>query len=446
VRVSRGFITVPGLAPSMRTALTVAGSDSGGGAGIQADLKSFAAVGVHGCSVVTCVTAQNTLRVDSIFPLPTKEVRAQLDAIRSDIPVHAAKTGMLFSPDIVRAVAEGLPPKAPLVVDPVMVATVGASLQAKGLREALIDRLLPRATVVTPNLFEASQLAGVKVETVEDMRRAAKAIGGHGARAVLVKGGHLEGEIVDVLYDGRFHEFRGARFDKDLHGSGCALAASITAYLALGKSLRTAVAAARRRVQAGFLGSYRVGRGVAVIDSHWTPDRHAVWASVTAAAAQLAAILPLPWVPEVGINLAYALPAAETVEDVCALQGRIQRVGAGVAVTGPAEFGASKHVARVVLAAMRFDPSIRSATNLKYTETTFRRLRKAGLRMGSFDRRQQPAGTSTMDWGTTQAVRAAGHVPDVIHDSGSVGKEGMIRVLGRTPEDVLRKVRRIVRE
>lgn len=429
----------------VRTALTVAGSDSGGGAGIQADLKSFAAVGVHGCSVITCATAQNTVGVRSIFPLPIKEVRAQLDAVLSDIPVHAAKTGMLFSGDIVKVVAQGLPRKVPLVVDPVMVATVGASLRGRDLRGALLDRLVPRAMLVTPNLFEASELAGFEVSTVEDMRRAAKGIAASGAKAVLVKGGHLKGGLVDLLYDGRFHEFRSPRFDKELHGSGCALAASIAAYLAVGRSLRAAVAAARRRIQAGFLTSYRVGRGVEVINSHWTPDRYEVWRSVSLAAEVLARTLTLRWVPEVGTNVAYALPGAETADDVCALRGRIQRVGASLAVTGPAEFGASRHVARIILAAMRFDPSVRSAANLKYTRETLRRLERARVRLGSFDRLRQPEGTSTMEWGTAEAIREAGRVPDAIHDPGSVGKEGMIRVLGRSPEDVLRKVRRIVR-
>jgi len=429
----------------MRTALTVAGSDSGGGAGIQADLKSFAAVGVHGCSVITCVTAQNTVGVRSIFPLPVREVRAQLDAVLSDIPVHAAKTGMLYSPEIARAVAERLPRRVPLVVDPVMVATVGASLQVKGLRGALLDRLVPRATLVTPNLHEASELAGFPVETVGDMRRAAKEIRGAGAKAVLVKGGHLEGELVDLLYDGRTTEFRSPRFDKDLHGSGCALASSIAAHLALGRPLRRAVAHARLRIQAGFLASYRVGRGVEVIHAHWTPDRYAAWESVSVAAEALARRLTLAWVPEVGINVAYALPGAATAEDVCALRGRIHRVGTGLAVTGPAAFGASKHVARIVLAAMRFDPTVRSAVNLKFTDANLRRVARAGFRLGTFDRREQPAGTSTMDWGTTAAIRALGGVPDAVHDPGGPGKEGMIRVLGRTPEDVVRKVRRIVR-
>ena len=258
----------------MRTALTIAGSDSGGGAGIQADLKSFAAVGVHGCSVITCVTAQNTVGVTSIFPLPVREIRAQLDSILSDIPFHAAKTGMLYSEGIVRAVADRLPPRrVPLVVDPVMIATVGASLRMRGFRNALVDRLLPRATLATPNLFEASELAGFPVATVGEMRRAAKAIADLGAKAVLVKGGHLKRELVDLLYDGRFHEFRGSRFPRDLHGSGCTLAASIAAYLALRSPLRSAVAEARQRVRAGFRTSYRIGRGVGVINSQWTPRR-----------------------------------------------------------------------------------------------------------------------------------------------------------------------------
>lgn len=429
----------------MRTALTVAGSDSGGGAGIQADLKSFAAVGVHGCSVITCVTAQNTVGVESIFPLPAREVRAQLDAVLSDIPIHAAKTGMLYSADLVRVVADRLPEGPPLVVDPVMVATVGASLRRRDLRRALVDELLPSAALVTPNLHEASQLAGFPVEDVEAMRRAAKEIAATGAGAVLVKGGHLKGTVVDVLYDGRFREFRSPRFEKELHGSGCALASSVAAHLALGRPMRRAIAEARGRIQAGFVTSYRAGRGVAIINAHWTPDRHAVWEAVTTAAGDLARALPVEWVPEVGTNVAFALPGATGPRDVCALQGRIHRVGNGLQVTGGAAFGASRHVARIVLAAMGYNASIRSATNLKYRAQTLRRLERAKLRVGSFDRRRQPPGTSTMEWGTTAAIEAAGRVPDAIHDAGSVGKEGMIRVLGRTPADVVRKVRKVLR-
>src|SRR3989475_8802995 len=209
----------------MRTALTIAGSDSGGGAGIQADLKSFAAVGVHGTSVITAITAQNTRSVDSIFPIPPDEVRAQLRAVLKDFDVRAAKTGMLYSADIVRAVANELAgTKFPLVVDPVMVATVGASLERADFAAALARHLLPRAAVVTPNRLEAGRLAGERARTPADARVAANAIGKLGAAAVLVKGGHFKGELVDLLYrDGGVTEYRGYRYPQALHGSGCHL-------------------------------------------------------------------------------------------------------------------------------------------------------------------------------------------------------------------------------
>ncbi len=430
----------------MRTALTVAGSDSGGGAGIQADLKSFAALGVHGASVVTCITAQNTRGVSSIFPIPTEEIRAQLRAVLSDFDVRAAKTGMLYSGEIVRTVANEMRRhKFPLVVDPVMVATVGASLHAADFRDALVDDLVPRADLVTPNAFEAEQLSGRAVRTPADAKVAARAIAKFGARAVLVKGGHLRGPVVDLLYrDGEFLEFRSPRYPADLHGSGCTLAASIAGALALGDGLDDAVALGRRRVMAGFATAYRPGRGIPVINSHFTPDRYAIWESVTQAADRATRLIPVEDAPEVGINLGYALPAAAGPEEVCALRGRIVRVGEGLAVTGPAAFGASRHIARVILTAMASDPSVRCAINLKYRGQNVTRLRGMGFTVATFRRTTQPEGISTMEWGTRTAIESAGRVPDVIWDSGGIGKEAMMRVLGSDPRDVLRKVGKIV--
>jgi hydroxymethylpyrimidine/phosphomethylpyrimidine kinase len=431
----------------MRTALTIAGSDSGGGAGIQADLRSFAALGVHGTSVVTCVTAQNTRSVDSIFPLPADEVHKQLRSVLSDFDVRAAKTGMLYSRAIVHATTRGLArTRFPLVVDPVMVATVGASLEQEDFEGALREELLPRATLVTPNRHEAERLAGFRIRRAEHAEKAARAIRRLGPDAVLVKGGHLAGRLVDVYYDGRrVHHLGGHRHAKALHGSGCTLAASVTGYLALGRSLADAVRAGRARVAAGFLTSYRVGRGVEVIDSHVVPDRYAVWQAVTDAAPRLAQAVPLTLAPEVGINLGYALPAAENPMDVCALRGRIVRVGERLEPTGPAAFGASKHVARIILTAMRFHAGMRSATNLKYRPKTAGRLRSTRLALASFDRAEEPSGVSTLEWGAERAIVEVGTIPDAIYDEGAVGKEPMIRVLGESPADVLRKVRRIAK-
>ena len=431
----------------MRTALTIAGSDSGGGAGIQADLKSFAAVGVHGTSVLTCITAQNTRSVDSIFPLPSEEVRRQLRAVLGDFDVRAAKTGMLYSGDLVRTVAKGLRgTRFPLVVDPVMVATVGASLEAEDLRDALVEHLIPRAVLVTPNRPEAERLSGRAIRGIADAEKAARAIRRLGARAVLVKGGHLAGELVDVLDDGRsIRRISAFRHDREVHGAGCTLAASVAGYLALGLTLPDAVQAARRRVSIGFLESYRAGRGVAIIASHAVPDRYAVWAAVTEAAPQLARAVPVPLAPEVGINLGFALPGASTPAEVCALRGRIVRVGDRLEPIGPAAFGASKHVARIILTAMRFDPTVRCAANLKYRVKNARALQPTHLVVASFRRTREPRGASTMEWGTERAIVEAGTIPDVITDGGALGKEPMMRVLGRDPKDVLRKVRRIVK-
>ena len=431
----------------MKSALTIAGSDSGGGAGIQADLKSLAAVGVHGTSVITCVTAQNTRSVRSIFPLPVEEVRAQLQAVLGDFDVRGAKTGMLYSADIVRAVAGELEgTKFPLVVDPVMVATVGASLQRADFAAALSRHLLRRAALVTPNRYEAERLSGRPVRTPADARAAAKAIAKLGPDAVLVKGGHFRGELVDLLYhEGGFTEYRSYRFPKELHGSGCTLAASIAGYLATGLDLVPAIERGRQRVAVGFLMSYKAGRGVDIVNSHAAVDRLAIVQAVTEGAEAATRLIPIAWTPEVGINLGFAVPGAIAPSDVCALQGRITRVGDRLRVTGPPAFGASKHIARVILTAMRFDPRMRSAINLKYREKSARRLKNTGLVVGTFDRGMQPEGTSTMEWGTERVTRKLGRVPDVITDRGDVGKEAMMRVLGTEPRDVLRKVRRIVR-
>ncbi len=431
----------------MKSALTIAGSDSGGGAGIQADLKSFAAVGVHGTSVITCVTAQNTRSVDSIFPLPVEEVRAQLLAVLRDFDIRGAKTGMLYSADIVRAVANELDgTKFPLVVDPVMVATVGASLERADFAAALSRDLLPRAALVTPNRYEAERLSGRRVRSLSDARVAARAIAKLGPEAVLVKGGHFRGELVDLLYHGGgFTEYRSFRYPKELHGSGCALAASIAAYLAQGLPLVQAIERGRQRVALGFALSYRAGKGVEIVNSHATVDRFAIVEAVEAGAREAARVIPLDWVPEVGMNLGYAVPGATSREDVCALEGRIIRVGDRLEPIGPAVFGASRHIARIILTAMRFDPRVRSAINLKYKEKNLSRPKKMGFLVGTFEREMQPEGTSTMEWGIEHAIRRLGRVPDVIADRGDVGKEAMVRVLGTEPRDVLRKVRKLVR-
>ncbi|CAA9582641.1 MAG: Hydroxymethylpyrimidine phosphate kinase ThiD [uncultured Thermomicrobiales bacterium] len=247
-------------------AMTIAGSDSGGGAGVQADLKTFAALGVYGTSVVTAVTAQNTRQVFAIAEVPEEVVAAQIDAVMEDIGTAAAKTGMLSGAGIIETVADRLEAWAPpLVVDPVMVAKSGDALLQPSAIGALKRKLLPLALVVTPNLPEAEVLSGLTIGDGDEaaMRAAAEAIAALGPRYVIVKGGHRAGAPVDLLYDGRtFTPLPGERIaTRNDHGTGDTLSAAIAAYLAHGRSVEEAIPAAKRYLTEALRAGYAVGEG-----------------------------------------------------------------------------------------------------------------------------------------------------------------------------------------
>ncbi|HEY1662222.1 MAG TPA: bifunctional hydroxymethylpyrimidine kinase/phosphomethylpyrimidine kinase [Verrucomicrobiae bacterium] len=258
----------------MPVALTIAGSDSGGGAGLQADLKTFAALGVHGTSAITCLTAQNPKRVLGVEPVSPKMLRRQLAAIFEELPPMAAKTGMLFSAENVRIVAEffrTLPGRRriPLIVDPVLVSTSGTRLlEPKGIK-ILKEKLLPLAALVTPNVSEAEVLSGQKISTVEDMVAAAKKIHLESGCAVLIKGGHLKNSErgTDLFFDGKNRFILRGRIVKGIrtHGTGCVYSAAICAALALGKDLPRSVRLGKKFVTHAIAGSYHVGR-------HWGMD------------------------------------------------------------------------------------------------------------------------------------------------------------------------------
>ncbi len=262
----------------MRTALTIAGSDSGGGAGIQADLKTFAAFGVFGTSAITALTAQNTVSVTGVHLTPPEFVVAQIDAVVSDLGCDAAKTGMLGTALIVEAVAAAIRRHAlpNVVVDPVMVAKSGDHLLAAEAVDAVRRALLPVARVVTPNIPEAEVLVGGRIETLDDAIAAAHAIRALGAQAVVVKGGHLDREdIVDVLADGaRVVAISGPRIaGVHTHGTGCTFAAATAARLALGDDLEAAVRAAQAYVREAMRAGVPLGRGHRPLDHQWAQHR-----------------------------------------------------------------------------------------------------------------------------------------------------------------------------
>jgi hydroxymethylpyrimidine/phosphomethylpyrimidine kinase len=255
-------------------ALTIAGSDPSGGAGIQADLKTFHQFGVYGEAVITLLTVQNSVRVSRVDVMDPALVLEQLEAVLEDIPPAAAKTGALGSSEMVRAVAGAAAGFAfPLVVDPVMVSKHGLPLLTGSAASAIREHLLPLAALIAPNVPEAELLTGMTIRTLDDMRRAACRIREMGARAVLIKGGHLDfgaAEVTDVLFDGvEWHEFPAVRLDtRHTHGTGCTYSAAITAGLARGASLASAVADARRFIHEAIRTNPGLGRGSGPVNHH----------------------------------------------------------------------------------------------------------------------------------------------------------------------------------
>jgi hydroxymethylpyrimidine/phosphomethylpyrimidine kinase len=268
------------MASEWRRAMTIAGSDSGGGAGIQADLKTFQALGVYGTSAITAITAQNTLSVVAVHEVPTAVIAAQIDAVVEDIGIDAAKTGMLSSAAIISSVADRIRHwrLERVVVDPVMVAKSGDRLLREDAVHALIAELVPLALVLTPNLPEAEVLVGRHLENEDEIRQAARDIVAMGARSVVMKGGHREGDATDVFFDGKaFHTFSSERFETpNTHGTGCTFSAAIAAGLAHGMDLVTAVGYGKRYVTEAIRHSRPLGGGHGPVAHDWLLSRESL--------------------------------------------------------------------------------------------------------------------------------------------------------------------------
>jgi hydroxymethylpyrimidine/phosphomethylpyrimidine kinase len=252
----------------MKTALTIAGSDPTGGAGLQADLKVFRALGVHGLSVPAALTAQNTEGVDSIEPVGAEMLRRQLDFLLADIKPDAVKTGMLYTAYAVRIAADAVEDYSlpNLVVDPVTVSSSGASLVEEGALDMVRERLFPLSRVITPNIYEASLFTGINIESRPDMESAARSLKGFGPEVVIITGGHLEELTTDLYFDGSvFERLESEKIEGDYHGTGCAFSAAVTALLGLGRSPLEAAREAKEFIQNAIRRAYRPGRGMGML-------------------------------------------------------------------------------------------------------------------------------------------------------------------------------------
>jgi len=439
----------------MKCILTIAGSDSGGGAGIQADLKTITVLGGFGMSVITALTAQNTTGVIDIYPVPVSFISAQFKAVAKDIKIDAAKTGMLYNQETAKEVITLLEQYniKNLVIDPVMVATSGDTLFSGDISSVAVKKFFNLASLVTPNTQEASQLCGIEITSIETMEQAAKAIAKMGTASVLVKGGHMKGEdAVDIFYDGSsIHHFVSKRYSGDsIHGTGCTLSSAIATFLGQGLNTFEAIKKAKGFITKAIETAAMVGKGHKPANqlaaAQIMLDKENILRELKAAICRFTnSSNAASFIPEVQSNIAYSLCNAKTCDDIAGIPGRLIRLEKTVITVSEPMFGASKHIAQIILTAMKYEPSLRSCMNIRYDNNILEKARQKGFIIKSFNRNDEPdmikqKKGGTMEWGTDMVFQKGLPWPDIIFDIGGVGKEPMIRVIGSDPGMVVNKV------
>ncbi|MDR2867020.1 MAG: bifunctional hydroxymethylpyrimidine kinase/phosphomethylpyrimidine kinase [Methanomassiliicoccaceae archaeon] len=432
----------------MICSLSIAGSDPIGGAGIQADIKAMTSLGVHPHTVITAITAQNTVSVSSVMPIPCDMIIAQLDSVLADSDVRSVKTGMLYSPEIVRAVTDRLSDlTVPMVADPVMIAGVGDSLVSGDFVRSIKKDLMPICDLITPNRFEAEAISGISIRNEDDAMRACELMGKDG-NSVYLKGGHIDSvNVVDILYHGaEFKRFEYPRLERAGHGGGCTLSAYIAANLAKGTDMINSILNARDMIQRSIATMYSVGKGAKIVNSAvnmrqvYTDDD--ITKGMGAAIDSLLKIVPDSWIPPVGMNIAYGKADAKDPDDVAAVSGKITSSNGRPVRNGDIRFGAAEHISYMILSAMRFDPGMRSAINIQYNDDVLNVMEEVGMTITSVDRKKYP--DARLGELTAFAIKDLGSVPDVIYDLGTYKRGPMIRMLGRDIADLRSKIEQIV--
>ena len=439
--------------------LTIAGSDSCGGAGIQADLKTFNALGVHGLTVITSVTVQNTGYVTNIYKIPVDIIREQIDVLMEDMQPDVVKTGMLYDDETIKCVSDKIKQYGlKTVVDPVFLATSGDSLIAGKFVETFREKMIPNAYVLTPNVYEAERLTDEKIGSIVDMKKSCKKLYDMGAENIIIKGGHLNTDIIsDVFFNNKkTRVFSLPKIkNKETHGSGCTLSALIAGYLSWGLETEEAFIRSKNVLWNMMNSSYKPGQGNFILEHssnvvlEMPPDCSTIeqfktWYELKRHVEKTLSLLDNSYIPEVGLNFGYALPDAKKNEDICAIDGRIVKSQVKPVIHGFLRFGVSKHVAAIILTMMNYDKDFRSAINIKYSDEKLEMCKKTRLKIAAFDRDEEPKDTkSTMEWGVKHVIEKHGFIPDVVFDQGGIGKEPMIRILGRNPGDVFKKIYQI---
>ena len=443
---------------AMKHVLTIAGHDLSSGAGITKDLEIFLALGLHPLSIPTGFFIQGPRGVTDAIPTPRKAFSAMLNTTARDLRLDGIKIGALGAATHVRVVASFLDKyrSIPIVVDPVLAAKNGRMLLSDDGLKLLTELIFPRAYLITPNIDEASRILNKKIRSVKEMEQASLLLSKLGPKHVLLKGGHLPGEPIDVLFDGKESVVHTkVRLERRVHGTGCALSSLMLSFIVLGYPIREAFIEAEKTMEELLQESYRIDSSE---HGYWytaltriASAEHERWRVIKAlkeASARLQALNMVELIPEVQMNMGYAIRDARGTEDVAAFPGRIGHSHGKVCFKGTPEFGVSSYVARLIVTYMNYHPHIRACANLRYDATFIERARLSGLHVRQSDRRRGPGNSKgtegrSLDVLADNALKGANRPPDIIYDTGDMGKEPIIRLFARDPAELLTKMEMI---
>ncbi|MDH3313193.1 MAG: bifunctional hydroxymethylpyrimidine kinase/phosphomethylpyrimidine kinase [Nitrosopumilus sp.] len=427
--------------------LSIGGSDPSSGAGIQSDIKTFSSFNVHGLTVITAITSQNTSNFGITEPVSQKILKDQFELLMSDFKIDGIKIGMVYNSQIIKILNSKLRKiKIPIVVDPVIKSTTGGALIEKSAISDFQKYIIPLATVITPNKFEAKILSNTKIGSKKSLHSIAKKIQKMGAKNVVITGAKTGDKTISdfILEKNTEYFIFGNKINRVNHGSGCNYSAAIIFALAKNKTIKESLKFAQQFTQNSIINAKKIGKGIAITEIQDTVNR-----DLSEAIDKFIQIKNIyKNIPECQINFVYSKQKPKSIKDILGISGRIVKSGKDAVVSGQLTYGGSKHVATALLIMNKKYPKICSAINLKYQNNTISKIKKSKLVVSSYDRNEEPKNVkvkgSTIEWGIKKVVKNSTKIPDAIYHKGDFGKEPMIIVFGETPDNVLKKILKII--
>jgi hydroxymethylpyrimidine kinase / phosphomethylpyrimidine kinase / thiamine-phosphate diphosphorylase len=428
--------------------LSIGGSDPSSGAGIQSDIKTFDSLNAHGLTVITAITGQNTSSFGMIEPVSQKMLKNQLDSVISDFKIDGIKIGMVYNSEIIKTIYRELKNiKIPIILDPIIKSTTGGLLVEKIAIKDFKKFLIPLATVITPNKFEAEYLSEIKIDSKSSLQKAAKKIQDMGAKNVVITGLETNGQISDFILERKSHyTISGKKIPKINHGSGCNYSSSLLFSLANGTTLKEAVKFSKQFTYDSIKNAKNIGYGINITQIKNKDKIHTELIHAINKFVEIKNIYKN--IPECQTNFVFSKKDPKSIKDILGVSGRIVKTGNTVTVAGDLSYGGSKHVATALITMNKKFPDVRSAINLKYNKETISKLRKERLLVSNYDRTAEPKNVKTkegssIEWGIKYAIKNLKEPPDVIYHKGDFGKEPMIIIFAKTPALIIEKISKL---